>query len=394
MANTEDIIKAEMDKAGLSEGSEPADQDIDTDLDDAGTGDTQTPDDSGDVAAGGAKDEAAAGKVPAAKEDAQKAATDAEKAEMAFATRHGLVGKDGKRENRIPYSRTRKIIEKALKEQYKAFTGGDLADGKTLDDEVKTFFDGYTKIKAEHADFSTRLEEVGNVERIMLEAPEQFLQMLPFVNAKYAELLKPGTQVQPQGGGQVSAKPAASTDDPMPQPDHDLGNGQKTYSTQGIVKLLEWQNAQTEKRLIAQMDERYKPIQDKFQGDQRAQATWNKLQQLVNHARTNWRGFKENEDAILAKVTARKATSLDDAYRQVMDEVREAKDKEHQKQLDGLKADREKIRKEIEDEIRRQPKSTAAGGGAAASRTEESAGPRTTEQIIKDSMIKAGLSRG
>jgi hypothetical protein len=79
-------------------------------------------------------------------DDAAKAALKAtEDAENEFAKEHDLLDKTGKRENRIPYTRVKKIIDKATADFIKLATGEDLPAGKKAKDVLTAFTAGLTR---------------------------------------------------------------------------------------------------------------------------------------------------------------------------------------------------------------------------------------------------------
>jgi hypothetical protein len=79
--------------------------------------------------------------------------------------------------------------------------------------------------------------------------PKAFLAELAGMDPRYQAFLEP--QAPAHAKAPVSAE--------MPGPDVQLPNGGATYSVEGLKKLLEWNTAQVESRLLGGVDERLKP---------------------------------------------------------------------------------------------------------------------------------------
>lgn len=262
-----------------------------------------------------------------------------------FAKDHGLPPQvPGARENRIPYSRVKSISDSAVKKA--------LAPVQTE----------LTAHKQKVTEYEQRLAQVGQFEHILQNDPEKFLNMLTTIPAyrqifdQLSQAAKRGAVQQAQPGGQ----PMNPTDQ-MPQPNAD---GQ--YDIDGLRKLLDWNAAQVEKRL----EQRYKPIEDQWQAQRRIEELAPQIQAEIDAAR-KWPKFTENEEAITRAIASDSRLSLEGAYRQTV--------------FPTLVSDRDKMRAELLEEIKKAPTSTASPAGAtrpAPART----GPKTTEQIILDSI--------
>jgi hypothetical protein len=131
----------------------------------------------------------------------------------------------GKRENRLPHSRVRDLVAKARTQTAAEWEG---------------------KLK-EH---TTRLSEyeqvvgrVGQLEDVMFNEPDRFIEILKTRIPGYAERLAAHAAAQ------------GSPDADMPQPDVRLTDGSSTYSVEGLKRLLAWQAEQVEQRV----EQRYKP---------------------------------------------------------------------------------------------------------------------------------------
>lgn len=268
-----------------------------------------------------------------------------------FAKEHGLNPKDkaGTRENRIPYSNVKKIVGNAEAKLAEAVLGRPLATGEKAFDVVKTHVARIPELETKVQGYETELQTIRSVEAIMTDDCERFLQMLPMVNPRYAELL--AGKVAP-----AEVKPDL-TATPMPQPDYDLGEGKgKTYSEQGLQKLMDWRDQQTEARVIKTMEARLKPLTSKAEAEAQWQAMIPKIQARVDDARKNWEGFKDNETEILAAVnaanTANQQITLHDAYIRVIN-------KKHKEFITSNTANEDKIRKKVIEEINKRPSGTS-----------------------------------
>jgi hypothetical protein len=388
MADLESVISGAMetayDSGDLDSGG--ADTSVDTsdasntDVNDAGTAENT---DTGDPVAGAEADAAA----KAAQE--QLAAV-----EDAFAKEHGINPQDQrKRENRIPYSQVKKIVANAEKKLAEMVLGPDavakFAADKPFGEQVKSSAARFTELETENQSFRTQIDEVNRVEQIMLQRPEQFLELLPHINPKFAELL-----------GNRSEKHVEAPKE-LPKPDVKVklpdGTEAETFSTQGLQQYIQGIVAQTEAKVRADIDARFKPIKDREQAALSEQQQLDQLYAQVQHARQNWRSFKEWEKDIQQvmaedRTQARKAgrapkLDLNDAYLIV-------RDRKHDDDLKKLTLDQETMRKKIVDEINKRPKSTAAGGGVVTPRKTgggDAGGAKSIEDIIRESAQSAGV---
>ena len=257
------------------------------------------------------------------------------------------------RENRIPYSRVKKITEKAINDAKKEWES-------TTTPKLTEF---ETKVK----DYEGRLERVGKFEDIMVNKPDQFLQMLSSIPA-YSQFFK---AVEASfAGTPPQTQPVVPPTDDMPQPNRDLPDGTKVYDMEGLKALMAWNAKQVEDRVTKQVTERYGPIESQWQAEQRYQAVIPQVQAQITEART-WPLFNENEDEIVKALDANKKLSLEGAYRQVV--------------FPKLSTDRDKMRQDLLKEIKQAPKATSAPSGATKS-SPTSSGPRDTEDIIREAI--------
>lgn len=287
-----------------------------------------------------------------------------------FAKRYGLQEKSVTgRENRIPYSRVRKIVEKNERE-FKAKL-------KEAEDKYTPKLSEFeTKIK----DYETKLKDFSTFEHTLFNNPREFFGYLSQIPAykeffDYLSTLEapaPGQQTRP-----VAQQPAAG--DPMPKPNRKMPDGSDIYDEAGLEQLMQWQARQVEARIAPAIEkrvtDRYASMEQEFQAQRRRAELAPIIDKQIAEART-WPGFTDNEQEITKALQADPNLSLDGAWRKVA--------------LPKLVSDRETVANEARqralDEIKRRPTRTAAP--TSASRPSSSTGPRTLEQVIAEEIAK------
>lgn len=314
-------------------------------------------------------------KAPAAKDDFERIA--------------GMpaVGPMG-RENRIPYSRVKKITEKAVNELAETVLGRKLNDGEKAAEVVKAHVAQLPELTAKVTDYETRLTKVGEFENIIQNEPKKFMQMLQGLPQyqgffQWVRSLQDGSGAAPAGAtGNAAAGQAAQAameSDAMPEPDQELPDGTKVYSLDGLKQLLLWNSKDTERRVIQQVESQYAPIRSEFQqrremalreAQRRAaeEAVIPQIRQQLAEAAT-WPMFSENEEEITAALESDPNLSLDGAYRKVV--------------LPKLVADRQSIRQQVLQEVRQAPRSTNVPARPATQKG-GSTGPRRLEDVIAE----------
>lgn len=289
-----------------------------------------------------------------------------------FAKKFGLQANSVTgRENRIPYSRVKKIVEKNERETIAKVT----KDVETRLAPQLTEFQ--TKVK----DYEERLTRVGQFEQILENDPKQFLGMLSQIPAykeffDYVEKLSvPKTD--------APAQPFLDSTG-MPQPDQTLTDGSKVYSMEGLSKRDEWLARQIEEKVVKQAEERlakrYAPIEQAWQSQEQLAKIAPIVDKQIAEART-WPNFDELEPEIVAMLKADKNISLDRAYMQA-----------YQKNVvPKLSTDRNTLRTEILAEIKKKPVSSSAPLSGVKPSQPSQSGPRSMEDIIAASLQEAGL---
>ena len=296
-----------------------------------------------------------------------------------FAKRFGIpqTGFAG-RENRIPYSRVKKIVEKAQRDEATRLT-------KELESKFQPqLTDFQTKVQ----DYEGRLQKVAQFEQILENDPQTFLNMLSQVPAykpffDYINQLSPnGPQAQPQ----QSQAPAQSAE--MPQPDQPMADGSKVYSMEGLQKLLDWQAHLVEERAVRSAEERvskrYAPIEQEWQANQRMQQAMPQIERQIAEAR-KWDKFVELEPRVIEMLKTDRNISLEGAYIRAYQEAVST-------ERERLTSDKNKVRAEVLDEIKRRPTSTSAPIAPVRSMPQEQQGQQSIDEIIRESMRNAGLT--
>lgn len=196
-------------------------------------------------------------------------------------------------------------------------------------------------------------------ERLIREQPQELLQRLATVNPAFGQYVK---NAMP-----AAAAPAGGQHD-MPAPDVILLDGSRTYSTEGLQRLLNWNGQQTEQRLAS----RLQPIERERQQREMIEAAIPRVRQQIADAET-WPLFKESKQEILAALQSDPRIDLREAYQRVV--------------LPKMSASRSKIREEVLREMGAQPHSTSVTR-TAGGRNEEQA-PRDSRDVILSAI--AGL---
>ncbi len=295
----------------------------------------------------------------------------------------------GNRENRIPYSRVKKITEKAVNEVAEIALGRKLNQGEKAIDVVKEHVAQIPQLTEKITDYEKRLESVGQFEDIMANDPQKFLTLLSKVPVyqQFFEFVEKASAAFPDG--QVPAAPAeqpsaavtqtVDAGDPMPEPDEPLADGSKVYSMAGLKKLLDWHGRQVETRLQSrfsterkQLEDRFTPVAEDWQERRRMEAALPVIRKKIEEART-WHLFNESENDILEVLRKDPQISLEGAYQKVV--------------FPKLVAERNQQRQQLIQETKNAPTSTSIPVRAATKPSPAPhAGPRKLEDVIKDAV--------
>lgn len=140
--------------------------------------------------------------------------------------------KEGQKENRIPYSRVRKIILNALKKR-----------GATHEEAVKALnstIDG----------LQTKTKLMDNLEEFVKTNPDGYMAHLQKIHPEqYGKYTKAELKEAAKTGEFVPAK-----DDPRPEPDGKYTDGSSGYTPEGVQKLLEWNTRQAVRQAKAEAE--------------------------------------------------------------------------------------------------------------------------------------------
>lgn len=255
------------------------------------------------------------------------------------------------RENRIPYSRVKKITEKAVNDKVKELEA-------SYTPKIQDF---ETKIQ----DYEGRLQRVAEFEHVMVNNADKFLEMLstlptyqPFFDAVRAAFKD-----------KTPAKPQEEAPDDMPQPNKRTSDGTMVYDLDGLRALNAWNRAQARKEVMQEVEKRYGPIEKAWQADQHIQAVIPQVQAQIAEART-WPMFNENEAEIVEVLKSNPKVSLEGAYRHVV--------------FPKMSAERNKIREEVLKELKQAPKATSATTGVSKATATPATGPRNLEDVIRE----------
>jgi hypothetical protein len=286
----------------------------------------------------------------------------------------------GGRENRIPYSRVKKITEKAVSDLAEAALGRKLTAGEKAVAVVKAHVAQIPELTAKVTDYESRLETVGQFEQVMANDPQKFLTMLAKIPAysEFFEFVQKAVEAAERPAPAQTAVPEqeAPATDGMPEPDEELVDGTKVYSMEGLKKLLAWNASQVESRVtnnyetkLKQIEDRYSPIQKDWEEQRRIQTALPIIKKQIEEAR-KWPLFNESEQEILAALQADQRISLEGAYRQVV--------------FPKLVAERNTMRQSVLKEVAADPAATSVPNRVATKPNAPTSGPKSLEDIIKE----------
>lgn len=248
------------------------------------------------------------------------------------------------RENRIPYSRVKKIVEKAELEARKAAETPYVAKIQEYETQLQ--------------EARVRQERVNQFEHVMVNDVPRFIGMLKTL-PQYQQFFSQLEQAQAQAQPQAAQEPVDPYSD-MPQPDQLMPDGTYMYSMDGLKALEAWNRAQARKEVLEEVNQVYGPIHQEWQAAREAETRIRQvvpvIQNQIAEART-WQGFTDNEQEIVQALRADQRLSLEGAYRKVVVPKLVAAREAQQNDEAQLKA---KYRAEILEELRRAPAASSA----------------------------------
>lgn len=351
----EETIKGAMSEAGMVEDTSGA-EDSGSEVDDL-TPEADNTDNTVDLATDEAVDDSGEPDAKPAKPLAAEKVEEPKKEEPKPLADDDLGPEKDKhgRENRLPHSRVKVMVSKAEER-------------------------GYTKAKTEYEpklqevttrtkQYEDRLEAISNVETIMFDHPDKFIEILPTLNPRYAEILTAAKKAQQEEAPVLDGTPEA------------------------LEKRLVWEREQAKRDALRELD----PIVKDHQAAQRNAALRPQLEAKLQQAVEQWPGFADNADAILTimredrlnaeRTRGRTKHTLETAYSQVMlDSIK--------KQQESSKVSREALEKEIREKVIAELKAAPAATNLVAGKTKpvtDAAAPKSREDLIKQAIRKAGL---
>lgn len=289
----------------------------------------------------------------------------------------------GGRENRIPYSRVQGITKTAVNKLAEVVLGRKVEKTEDATKLVTEFVTSAKDREAKVTEYETRLETVDRFEQVMENDPNQFLNMLAKLPA-YKDFF---TFVNAAIDARDNKQPVAAEPEPpvdpnagMPEPDELLSDGSKVYSMEGLKALLAWNSQQTEARALSAyetklkaLEDRYKPMADDWTTYQRREAAKPQIRKQLEEAKT-WTLFNESEDEILQVLQSNPNISLEGAYREVV--------------FPKLVADRNKMRQDVLQEVKKAPVASSVPTRAATKPTAPTGEPQSLEDIIRAEVDK------
>lgn len=286
------------------------------------------------------------------------------------------------RENRIPYSRVKKIVEKNEKDT-------ELRVARAIEERYQPHFTQFQETETRVKDYEERLTKVAQFEHIMEHEPKQMLDILSQLPAYKQFFQYLGKLSPPKAGGQAGAgqagaggakrqsAPPINPSDTRPLPNKTLADGSQVYDLEGLDGLMDWQSRQVEARVSKQVEEkmgrRYAGIEHEWNQNQYMAQVLPGIDRQIAEANT-WAQFTENEPEITAALVADKSLTLEGAYRQIV--------------LPKLVSDKNRMRSEVLAEIRSKPKTLAAPVTRTKARQAASNENRDLTSIIRDEVDK------
>jgi hypothetical protein len=257
----------------------------------------------------------------------------------------GIPSHTNGRENRIPYTRVKKIVENAEKPH--------LARIAELEPQVK-----------ELTEMRTRVQEF---EHVVVNEPQRLLGMLATLPA-YKTFFDSIQDLQSRVQAQATQQEQVVDNDPMPQPDDEASG---TYTMQGLKNLLDWQARQVKSQVTRELSTQYDPIKKDWEAQQHLNKIIPQIDAKIKEART-WPMFQESENEIIQFLNKNPQAQLEDAYRVVV--------------FPKLKTDKEEVRRQVLSELQKAKPAPTSVNVRPTRTTQSSAssGPKSLEDVIRE----------
>lgn len=256
------------------------------------------------------------------------------------------------RENRIPYSRTKKIIENAQK-----------AWQKTAEEKWGTERQAHTELQG-------RVQNYERQEQVASQDPDRYIALLASVDPRYQKFLG-------AVGKTADTTTPVADNDPEPQPQKDE-QGNPFFTAEGWRDWQAWTRRQAAKEAEAAIEKKYGTTLKTVQSREQARATY-EAQRPVVEAQTNRlietygaELVNKNQDAIIAEMekaaAARSPLTLAEAAAKVL--------------LPLIRKDEATIRAKVFDELNKRP-AAARGAAPAQKRSVEGDKPLSGDELIR-----------
>jgi len=259
----------------------------------------------------------------------------------------------GQRENRIPYSQTKRIIANAKTKWMAEQEAKGVPEVKAL-----------KEWREQHEPKLKALEAYENADRLATTDPDRYLEMLAKANPAYQKFLTPKEAPKPSGNGH----------DPRPEPDVQYQDGSRGYSPEGLGKLLDWTARSAESRALAQakeeMTKRFGPIEQQWQAQQVQRQLAPVIQNKIKEAYSVW--GQESVDKHAAEINTEMAANPKMAFENVVAKVMRGK------MTTDEAAIREKLMKELQARPAAATRAPAVSGG-----TPQKTEPESLEDVIR-----------
>lgn len=273
--------------------------------------------------------------------------------------------KEGERENRIPYSRTRKIIGNALKKQGETHTAA------------------IASVNAKVAAQDAELVNFRRADDLATKDPDKYMAILANINPAFKAYAKGGAGAA--AGAATTVAAGTSKLGPKPGPDIKYADGSTAFSPEQLEKREEWLIANAVEKATADAEARaeakYGPLAKNFEGTQAAQARHERIMGIIQVEQQHWgedfpKPGSAEEKEVDTLLKGDKTMTLRAAIHKVV--------------MGKVKAGRSKVREEVLTEINGR-KGASQGAPAAKKVVADPNEVRSTEDIIRESIAAAGL---
>lgn len=357
MPELESVISGAIASAGLDIGdATSAAGDVSAAADDSGgaADDTGT-DDSGD-------------ETPAVEASGDEEAADEGAAAAGDTSAEGAVveGQQGKKAGPIPFEKHKTILENTRKTARDEGRAEAQQEIQTLRSQVETY--------------ALERQAYGLADT----NPELFAKVM-LEDEKVGAAIRKALGSQAPAGQETPA--AAGTKRERPKADRLLDDGAAGYSQETLDALLAFERdeltAQLTEKFNALVQEKFgaiEPLVSEHQAGKAFEAARVRMSSVVEDARTNWPGFKDHESEVKAFLMKPENArmSLEEGYRRVV--------------VPKIQTDRDTMRAEILKELEGREAAVTSVTGPKTKAVADKKGPRSTEQIIRESIAAKGLS--